>query len=56
MDIRGVKQFTTNLRNYKPGQTILLVDDVKNKIIAQIEFQTPPETLEKVIKIIYTRN
>lgn len=52
-NIVSVREFTQNLRKFKPGETIVVVDAVRKTIIASIRFEQKPEQIEQTIKQIY---
>ena len=49
-----VRDFTKNLRNYKSGDSVVIVDAVRRKMIAHVEFKALPEKRVQTIERIYS--
>lgn len=54
-DLMSVREFTQSYRKLKVGQSVIVVDSVRKKIIASLNVVEPPESVTKVIKKIYSR-
>lgn len=54
-DLLSVREFNQGLRKFKPGQSLIVVDGVRKKIIASFNVVEPPEEVTKVIRKIYSR-
>lgn len=52
-DILSVRDFTKNMRRLTPGQSIIVVDAVRKKIILSFEVKRNPEMVEQNIRKIY---
>jgi hypothetical protein len=52
-DIVNVREFNSNLRNFTPGQTLIVVDAVRRRVICSLTVNKQPESVEKVIRVIY---
>ena len=53
--IVSVREFNQGLRDLKEGETYIVVDAVRRKIVTVVTVQNKPEAVEKNIKLIYTR-
>jgi hypothetical protein len=56
--ILGVRQFhnALSIRSLREGDTYIVVDGARRKIVATLKVEPNPEQVEENIKIIYTRS
>lgn len=54
-NIITVRELTQNLRQLIPGQTYVVVDGVRKKIIVTLQAQQSPEQIEQVITKVFRR-
>ena len=54
-DIVNTRQFTQQLKNYQAGDTVVVVNGSKRKIVAHVEFKEAPEELVQTVEHIYRK-
>ena len=53
--LANVREFTSNLKDYQPGEVVTVVDASRKKIIAKVQFMNVPENVEFIKTERYTR-
>jgi hypothetical protein len=54
-DLLSCREFATNYRKLKVGQSVIVVDSVRKKIVNSFQVIESPESVTKVIKKIYSK-